>query len=316
MDIKGIFFFLEGRKAETFSHCSMSVDIDLLNTPLRVKREEEKPCYVLASTDVQLLCECLMIQHTVFSGIFHKYEIRITVHRMFDDMLDKIPAQNSPQRHLLEPFTILHSVPYFKIAGPANTDYCNSIAAQVSRVGPTVTEYFNQVIELRDTGHKFLSRNDVKGAIKAYKMAFSLLISTCLRREIVGPDWTDFHPELQLKIVDTCLALEVNLAFSCYSLDEWEDAHFWACGASDYGPRQGAMQHENCYSRIIYVKAIASARLGKHEQAIKELRDGLRFVTRESYKDKLLVAMRREAEFQIKGLGGMEVLKAMGIGHL
>lgn len=316
MNIKGISFFLEGRKAETFSHCSMSVDIDRLNTPMRVKSQEDKPCYVIASTDVQLLCESLLIQHIVFSGVFKDYEIRITIHRMFDDMLNKVPAQNSSQRHLLEPFTTLHSVPHFSIAGPANTDYCASIAAQVSRVGPTVMEYFKQVIELRDKGHENLSRNDLKGALKAYKTAFSLLISRCLRRKIVGPDWTEFHPEMQGTVVETYLALEVSLAFSHYSLDEWEDAHFWACDASEYGPRKGAMQHESCYARMIYVKAISSARLGNHQQAIKELCEGLRFVTRESYKDKQLVAMRREARYQIKGLGGIEVLKAMGIGSL
>ena len=313
MNIKGISFFLEGRKAEIFSHCSMSVDIDRLSTPLRVKSQEDKSCYVIASTDVQLLCESLLIQHTVISGIFKKYEIRITIHRMFDDMLTKIPAQNSPQRHLLEPLTTLHSVSHFRIAGPANSDYCASIAAQVSRVGPTVIDYFNQVIELRAKGHAYISRNDLKDAIKAYKMAFSLLISTCLRCRIVGLDWTDFHPDLPGTVVETYLALEVSLAFSHYSLDEWEDAHFWACNASEYGPRKN---YDNCYARLIYVKAIASARLGKHEQAIKELCEGLKFVNRELYKDKQLVAIRREARYQIKGLGGIEVLKAMGIGYL
>ena len=316
MNMKGISFFLEGRKAEIFGHCSMSVDFDRLNTPPRVKSQEDKPCYVIASIDIPLLCESFLIQNTVFSGAFQQYEIRLTIHRMLDDMLNKTPAQNSPQRHLLEPFTILHSVPNFKIAGPANTEYCASIAAQVSRVGPTVMEYFNQVIELRDRGHGNLSRNDLKGAIKTYKMAFSLLISTCLRRNIAGPESIDFHPELQDIGVDMYLVLEVSLAFSYYSRDEWEDAHFWACDASEYGPRKGAMQHENCYARMIYVKAISSARLGKHEQAIKELCEGLRFVTRESYKDKQLVAIRREARYQIKGLGGIEVLKAMGIGYL
>lgn len=316
MTVKGIPTFLEGRNAETFKHCSMSVDFERLNTSPRVKSQENKPCYVIASTDVKLLCETFLIQHIVISGVFQHYVFRITIHRMFDDMLSKIPAEKSPQRRLLEPFTVLYGIPHFRIAGPANTEYCAGIVAQVSRIGPTIGEYFNQVIELRDKGHENLSRNDVKGAIKSYKMAYSLLISRCLRRNVVGPDWTGFYSGLQGAVVDMYLALAANLAFSHFSLDEWGDANFWACDATRWGPRRGTLQRENWYAKLVYLKAIASARLGKKPQAVEELCEGLKPVPRESYKDKKLIAMRREARFQIKGLGGIRVLKAMGIGHL
>lgn len=316
MKIKGITFFLEGRKAETFKHCAMSVDFDRLNTAHRVKNQEDKPCYVIASNDLQLLCQSFLISHTVLHSIFWYYQFRVTIHRMFDDMLSNTPAQTSPQRRLLEPLTVLHSVAHFEIAGPANTEYCASIAAQVSRIAPTVGECFDKTMELKYRGLTCVRQNDLVGAVKFYRMAFAQLISTCLRRHIVGTDWTAFHPGLQGAIVNTYLILLADLAFLHYNLDELDDAHLWAYQATRSDLRSPRMRHQNLGAKLVYLKAMASARLGNHARAIDELCQGLRFVTREAYKDRHLVAVRREARYQIKGLGGITVLKAMGIGHL
>lgn len=316
MNIKGIPYFLEGRKAETFKHCAMSVDFDRLNTAHRVKSQEDKPCYVIASNDLQLLCQSLLISHTVINSIFWYYQFRITIHRMFDDMLSSNPVQTSPQRRLLEPLTVLHSVAYFEITGPANTEYCASIAAQVSRIAPTVGKCFDKTMKLSHKGHTCVRQNDLKGAVKFYRMAFAQLISTCLRRHLVGTDWTAFQPGLQGAIIDTYLILLADLAFLHYTLDELDDAHLWAYQATKSDLRSSRMRRQNLGAKLVYLKAMASARLGKHAQAIDELCQGLKFVTREAYKDRQLVAVRREVRYQIKGLGGITVLKAMGIGHL
>ena len=316
INLKGIPILLEGRKAETFKHCAMSVDLDRLNTPLGVKSQKENLCYIIASDDVQLLCQSFLIQHTVISGIFKHCQFKVTIHCMLDDMLSKNPAQTSPQRRLLEPFTLLHSVPRFKIAGPANTEYCASIAAQVSRMAPTVDEEFNNVIELRDKGHEHLGRDDLEGAVRFYRTAFSHLLSTCLRHKTVGTDWTKFYPGLPGAIMTMWLTLVANLTLLHCRLGEWEEAHIWACFATRYDPRQNLMKRGNFHAKLVYLKAMSSARLSKHPQAVEELCEGLKFVTKEAYKDKQLLAMRREVRFEVKGRGGIRLLKAMGFGFL
>lgn len=316
MNLKGIHVFLEGRKAETFKHCAMSVNFDRLNTALRIKSQEDEPCYVIASTDLQLLCQSLLIQHTVIGSVFKHYEFRVTIHRMCDDMLSKTPAQTSSQRRLLEPFTVLHGVSHFAITGPANTEYCASIIEQVSRMAPAVEECFSSAIELRDKGHEYVLQNDLEGAVKVYELAFSQLITTCLRCRLAGTEWLALHPELPGAIVDTYLTLVVRLAFTSYRLDAFEDVHLWACDATRFDPNGRAMGRENSYAKLVYLKATASARLGRHPQAVEELCEGLKLVTKEAYRDKQLLAMRREMRYQIKGLGGIRLLKAMGIGHL
>lgn len=90
---------------------------------------------------------------------------------MFDDIHGKIPGQPSPQQRLLEPFTELHSVPHFEIAGPADTGHCASIAAQVSRMAPTVEEWLNSAIELTEKGHEHVHQHDSEGAVSLCKMA-------------------------------------------------------------------------------------------------------------------------------------------------
>ena len=316
MNIKGIPFVLEGRKASTFKHCAMSVAFDRLNAATGSRSQQDKSCYVIAAEDLQLLCQGFLIRQAVFGNVFQQHEFRVTIYRMCDDMLSKIPAQNSPQRRLLEPFTVLQGVPNFKIVGAANTEYCASIAAQVSRIAPTIAQCFNTVIRLRDKGHELVHQNDLKGAVKVYKMAFSQLICTCLPLKNAGVQEFKAHPSLPCVIIDAYLILIANLAFLHYRLDQFEDAHFWACQATEFNPRSEGMQREHFHAKLVYLKAIASARLGNHPQAAEELCEGLRLVTREAYKDKRLLAMRREARHEMKGLGGIRLLKAMGIGHL
>ena len=107
----------------------MSVDIEHLDTATMSQETKQD--------NVRLLCQSLLLENMVFDKTFQRYEFRITVHRLFDDMCSRTPAQTSPQRLLLEPLTELHSVPHFEMTSTANAEYCNRIAAQVSRKGPT-----------------------------------------------------------------------------------------------------------------------------------------------------------------------------------
>ncbi len=110
-------------------------------------------------------------------------------------------------------------------------------------------------------------------------------------------DWAAFQPELKAAIVNTNPTLVANLVDLSYRLDELEDAHFWACHGRHLGPREGTMKFEKLFAKLLYLKAIASARLGEHPQAVEELCEGLKFVTRE--------------RIETEGPGDIRVLKAM-----
>ena len=311
--MKGVPVFLEGRKAETFRHCAISVNIDRLNS---TNEQQSNSCYVIASDDLQLLCQGLCAQDAFVGNIFRTCEIKITIHRMFDDMLTKNPASASPQRRLLEPFTDLHSVRHFEIAGPANTEYCASIAAQVSRVAPTEEECFNKVLELSDRGYEKSSRNDLEGAVKFYKMAFCHLMSTCLLARTLRTNPTEFFPGRQRSLWDTYQTLQANLALVHYWLDEFEDAHYWARNATLSGPTGDKMGSEISYAKLFYFMARASVRLGRQPRATEELCKGLGVLTKKTYKDEQLVQGRREVMDAITGKDSGRLLNAMELDPL
>lgn len=291
----------------------MSAELDLDPT-IRTKRTEEKQVYILASDDLRLFCHGLLVQQYIFSDQLQYLAFKITVHRMFDDMLTSNPAQPSAQRRLLEPFTVLHSIPQFKITGTANLEYCAKVAAKMSRVPPTTKESQAKVLELRDKGHEYARQSDLRSAIETYKMAIRLLLTTCYGPKIADPD--EDPDKWQHSLGYTFLGLKGNLAGSHYGLGEFEEAHFWACQAiipfkSKYGKPK---LYEAFYAKLVYLKAIASARLDKRSQAVEELCEGLKHVTKEVYKDEQLVAMRCYARYQIDVSGSSTVFKAMGLG--
>lgn len=169
MKLKCIPTLLGGRQAKTFNHCAMSVNLDRQNTAVDINSQWHKPCYIITSDDIRRLCQSFLICHIFRSDTYGYFKFRVTVHRVSDDSLSHNPSPGSPQRRLLEPFTVLHSVPHFKIAGFASSKYCASIAARVSRMAPPVESCFDQVIELRDKCRESSDRKDFKGAVKVYK---------------------------------------------------------------------------------------------------------------------------------------------------
>ena len=230
----------------------------------------------------------------------------MNIHRVSDDMLSQNPAQNSPQRRLLEPFTVLHSVSHIKIAGPVSERYGASIAAQVSSLGPTLTGYLDQVTEVTQKGHGSFYKRDFKDAIHSYEMAYSLFISTCLRPEAMETNWTGLHPGLDQSIFCLYVILLCNRTFADY------DASIWARDAAQHSPRGNSPERQSSYAKLVYIEAIASARLGKRELAVEQLCDGLSNVSIDVYKEVRLVDLRHTARSLLEGLGGLQMLEAMG----
>ena len=309
LKFRGIPYFLKGPRAEQFKHGAMSVDFDCQDTTAIERGQEDKPWYVIALDDLQSLWQSFTFyRNCVGNGLQH-YEFRVNIHRMFGDTLNEVLAARSPQRRLLEPFTVLDSITRFEITGSANTKYCASIAARVSRKGPTVEECFDEITELKRKGLEQYRRNDLEGATQTYKMAISQLIYNYCSRTLFVPDWPELHPQ-QYEIANgTKITLMTDLAILHYNLGEFEDAHFWACDGAYVGPGTQMAQFETLFAKLVYVKALASIQLGRFWPGVEELCKGLLFVTERVYQDTHLMLMRYEAARQIGPVA--EALKVM-----
>lgn len=299
MITRGIPILLEGQEAENFKRSAMSVDFHHLDTVLEAKSQGIWSSYVIASNDLRLLCQGLLIEHT-FDDIFKVYEFRVNIHHV---------SQNLLQRRLLEPFTVLHSATHFQIAGTVNKGYSDSIAARVSSLGPTLEDYLNQVAEITQKGHEHFRHYEFKRAMQAYKMAYSLLIETCFRLETMEINCIGFYFETDHDVLEYYVLLVRSRAFVHYKLDELEDARIWARDAIELGKRGISMECQSSYARLVYIKAIASARLGDRESALREMCDEMRIVCRDVVKDTRLDDLRRAAISLLKGQGGVEIMK-------
>ena len=312
MDLRGIPGILKGRRAECFRHCSMSVEIDRLNNVSGLRTRAV--CWIVALDDLQLLCHALLYHHHIALGsLFQHYEFSVTVHRLFDYMLNKTPKGSSGLRRLLEPFTVLHSVPHFNIAGPVDISLCANIAAQVSRRAPTLEEWFDSGVALREKSYEQCRQKDFKGAAETCRMAVSHLVSSCSRDTVAGIEWTTLSPELQAAINDTYIDVIAHLALAYYNLQSHEDAHFWSWFATEAIPRNSTMKSMNLYAKLVYLKALSTAHLGYVDRAVGELCEGLSVVGKEVYDgDKELGWWREEAKARLKSRGGLRLLRAMG----
>ena len=314
MDLKGIPGILKGRKAESFKHCAMSVDLDRLNNASGLKLWRREICWIIALDDLQLLCHVLLYHRCIaYDSFFQHYEFRITVHRLFDYMLNPPSTGSSFARRLLEPFTVLHSVPNFQIAGPINKEYCANIVAQVSRRAPTLEEWFDVGIALREKSFEQLRQQNFKGAAETSRMAVSHFTSSCSREAVAGTEWMTLSPDEQATINDSYVDVIVNLALAYYSLENCEDAHFWAWFATEATPRNSTMRRMNLYVQLVYLKAMVAAHLGHEEYAVEELCEGLKVVDTEIYeKHKELDWWRQEVKTRLESEGGLGLLSAMG----
>ena len=314
MDLKGIPGILKGRKAESFKHCAMSVDLDRLNNTSRLKIWRPATCWIIALDDLQLLCQVLLYHHHIAHGsLFQHYEFSITVHRLFDNTLNQSSTGSSLVRRLLEPFTVLHSVPHFKIAGPIKREYYANIVAQVSRSAPTLEEWFDIGIALREKSFEQLRQKNFKGAAETSRMAISQFTSSCSRETVAGTVWTTLSPYQQATINDAYVDVIANLALAYYSLENCEDAHFWAWFATEAIPRNSTMRRMGLYAQLVYMKAMVAAYLGHKAYAVKELCEGLNVVDTEIYEiHKELDWWRREVNARLQPEGGLRLLEAMG----
>ena len=314
LDLKGIPGILKGRKAESFKHCAMSVDIHRLNNTSVPKKRRRAICWIIAFDDLQLLCHVLLYHHHIAHGsLFQHYEFSITVRRLFDYMLNQSSTGSSLVRRLLEPFTVLHSVPHFKIAGPVNREYCANIVAQVSRKGPTLEEWFDLGNALREKSFEELRRKNFRGAAETSRLAISHFTSSCSRETVAGTEWTTLSLGQQAAINNAYVDVIANLALAYYSLEICEDAHFWAWFATDAIPRNSTMRRMNLYATLVYLKAMVAAHLGHEAYAVEELCEGLKVVDTEIYeRHKELDWWRREVKARLQSEGGLRLLRAMG----
>ena len=314
MDLKGIPGILKGRKAESFEHCAMSVDLDRLNNTSGLQIRRRAICWIIAVDDLQLLCQVLLYHHHIAHGIlFQHHEFSITVHRLFDHLLNQSSTGSTLVRRLLEPFTVLHSVPHFKIAGPVEREYCANIVAQVSRKAPTLEEWFDIGLALRQKSFEQLRRQNFKGAAETSRMAISHLTSSCSRTTVAGTEWTAFSPDQQAATNDAYVDVIANLALACYGLENCEDAHFWSWFATESIPRNSTLRRMNLYAELCYLKAIAVALLGHEAYAVEELCEGLKVVDAAIYEEhKELDWWRQEVKARLESKGGPRLLRAMG----
>ena len=310
MDLKGIPGILKGHKAESFKHCTMSVDLDRLNNTSGLRAT----CWIIALDDLQLLCHVLLYYHYItYGSLFQHYEFRITVHRLFDYMLNPPSTGSSFARRLLEPFTVLHSVPHFEIAGPINGEYCANIVAQVYRRAPTLKEWFDSGIALREKSFEQLRQANFKGAAETSRMAISHFTSSCSRDTVAGTEWTTLSPDQQIAINDAYVDVVANLALACYNLENCEDAHFWAWFATEAIPRNSTMRRMGLYTQLVYMKATVVAYSGHKAYAVEELCEGLKVVDTEIYEEhKELDWWRQEVKARLQSEGGLRLLSAMG----
>lgn len=314
MDLKGIPGILKGRKAESFKHCAMSVDLDRLDNTSGLQIRRRATCWIIAFDDLQLLCHVLLYHHHIAHGsLFQHYEFSITVHRLFDHMRNQSSTGSTLVRRLLEPFTVLHSVPHFKIACPVNREYCANIVAQVSRKAPTLEEWFDFGLTLREKSFEQLRQQNFKGAAETSRMAISHFTSSCSRETVAGAKWTALSPDQQAAINDAYVDVIANLALACYSLEKCEDTHFWSWFATESTPRNSTMRRMGLYAQLVYLKAMGAAYLGYEAWAVKELCEGLKVVDTEIYeKHKELDWYRQEVKARLQSEGGARLLRAIG----
>ena len=312
LNSQGIPIVLERLQAAEFAHGAMSVEFEYRHTTAFGQSQAENRWYVIASDDTQRLWESFAICSHVRSNDLRNYNLKVNVHRTFGDALSECPTTRSPQARLLGPFTALDSIPYVEIRGSVNTKYCASIAARICRMAPTVEECFDQITKLKREGNERCHRHDLEGAIVFYKKAFSQLSCDYCPRTLFRPDWVELHPK-QFKIANGRVHhIMTQLAVLHYNLQQFEDAHFWACRGTYIGPGVQTVQLGKPFAKLIYIKAIASIKLGDYRKGVDGLCDGLNLVNGNVYQHEDLVRLRMQARRQV-GLD-RRALEAMGAG--
>lgn len=193
--------------------------------------------YVVAYDDLQSLCQAfLYLDATEGSRGWKLSEsiFEITIHHQFNEDLSVEPRPTSIQRRLLDSFTGLHSVCKFTIAGHVNTTYANSVIVRVTSPAPSIEETVDRVMAMTREARNLSDLGRYSQAIDKYKSA---LVQTfngtrCLTAENV------LHKGLLVGRTESFafryldFMLKSKMAMCHAELDEWEEAHYWACDAT------------------------------------------------------------------------------------
>lgn len=262
-----------------------------------------------------------MLDSVYRSNISEQSKFTVTVHRNLQGALSDDPAPNSPQRRLLEPLTLLYGAPHFEFASFVNEKYCARIAVRVSCTAPTIKECLDEVFQLMHKGEGDIDRNHLRSAVDILKMAYSQLVYFYIPRTTKRSSWVAHHPERERRVLLMVIRTRIGgeLASLHYTLEQLEDAHFWALDhihTIHCVPSRDTLHWDILHAKAVYLQAMASARSGNHQQGVDELCSGLEDVRREVYEDKELVQWRMEAKAQIKGRDEgdrVRLLRAMGI---
>ena len=316
--IKGIPTFLRGRKAAKFKHCAMSIDQGRSDNPVRSENDKGKSCCIIALDDVRPLCEIFLANYVTIRDIPAHWTFKVTIHRSFEGSSIDDQAPNLPQRRLLEPFTVLHDIPEFEVVGSVSSAYCTSIAAQVSRMSPTMVTCYKGIAQLGDRGQKEADRNNFRESIALHKMAFARLHYFFLPRMTKMRDRGALLPGAESVTYRTRLNIRANLASLHYRLEEWEDAKFWASNWARYELEiLKTLPWKLIHAKLVYIAAISSVLIDKREKALKWIYWGLKSVTPDIYQDREIFTLRKRAWWLMRGGGEAEdqrLRRALGMG--
>lgn len=204
----------------------MSVIFD--NCPGATSDEDERFHYVVAYDDLGSICQVLKYQDGIGMRNLSDTTFEVTIHHRFE--LRIRPRPNSVQRRLLEPFTGLHSVRKFTITGHVNTEYAKIVIARVTRPAPGVEETIDRVMLMTREARNLSDRRHHAQAIDKYKSAlvqsFIKLAPKVLQKgPLIGRTGS-----FAFRYLDFMLASKIAMCHA--ELDEWEEAHYWACEAT------------------------------------------------------------------------------------
>ena len=315
--IKGIPTFLQGRKAATFKHCAMSIDQDRSDIAVRSDSHKKKSCCVIALDDVRPLCEIFLTQYIKIHDIPAHWTFKVTILRSFESTSIDDAAPNLPQRRLLEPFTVLYDTPDFEIVGSVSSAYCTSIAAQVSRMSPTMKTCFNEILQMGHQGCKKASRNDRRGAIQLHKMAFAQLYYFFSPRMFKLRDRGVLHPQGEYFAQAARLKIRANLAIFHYRLKEFEDASFWACYHAPHETYHlRTLYWMRIHAQMTYIAAISNVLLDNRKEAVEMIYWGLTSMPQDVYQYEEIANLRIRAWSLMRGAGeaqDLSLLRVLGV---
>lgn len=219
-----------GSKAQFFEHCAMSVIFE--NCPEPLIDENERFHYVVAYDDLGSFCEALLYDANDSILNLSETTFEINIHHQFNEDLSIEPRSNSVQRRLLQPFMGLHSVLNFKITGQVNMKYADSVIAKVTSPAPNVEETVDRVMSMTRGARSFSKRGYYAQAIDKYKSAVVQTFTKYLNPENIvqkGP-LVGRTESFAFSYLDFMLACKIAMCHA--KLEEWEEAHYWACDAT------------------------------------------------------------------------------------